>query len=139
MGTGTGKSYLINALNQLLGDSCILTGTTGTAGFNICGITLHSALQLPIQKHSNRDLQGASLQRLQLKLTDKHYLIIDEMSMIGQKTLAWVDKRLRQGTGKLNTILGGMSVILLGDFGQLPPVPMYAQPTSNDNYFNLWT
>ncbi len=52
---GTGKSYLINALNQLLGDSCILTGTTGTAGLNICGITLHSALQLPIQKHSNRD------------------------------------------------------------------------------------
>ena len=43
---GTGKSFLIRAIAQLLGSACLLTGTTGIAGFNICGITLHSALQL---------------------------------------------------------------------------------------------
>ena len=29
---GLGKSYLINAIKALLGDTCILTGTTGLAG-----------------------------------------------------------------------------------------------------------
>ncbi len=45
---GTGKSYLISAMAQLLKDSCILTGTTGMASFNICGKTVHSVLQLPV-------------------------------------------------------------------------------------------
>ena len=132
---GTGKSYLISAIAQLLNDHCILTGTTGMASFNICGKTLHSALQLPVHRNSQRELQGAALQRLQLRHKDKHYLIIDEMSMMGHKMLAWVDKRLRQASGKLDSPLGGFSVILFGDFGQLPPVgdkPLYAQPSLND-------
>ena len=36
--TGTaesGKSYLINAIKARLGDTSILTGTTGLAGYNI--------------------------------------------------------------------------------------------------------
>lgn len=32
---GTGKSYLISAIAQVLGDTCVLTGTTGMAAFNI--------------------------------------------------------------------------------------------------------
>ena len=32
---GSGKSYLINAIKARLGDTCILTGTTGLAGYNI--------------------------------------------------------------------------------------------------------
>ena len=128
---GTGKSFLINALAHLLGDQCILTGTTGIAGFNIAGSTLHSTLQLPVRTLNKTDLQGAALQRLQLRLQGKHYLIIDEFSMLGQRTLAWIDKRLRQASGKLNTPLGGYSVILFGDFAQLPPVgdrPLYSSP-----------
>lgn len=131
---GTGKSYLISAIAGLLSNVWILTGTTGMASFNICGKTLHSAIQLPIH-YTNQHDQGASLQRLQLTLRGKHYLIIDEMSMIGHKTLAWVDKRLRQATALLDSPLGGLSVILFGDFGQLPPVgdrPLYAEPTNNE-------
>ena len=45
------------------------------------GVTLHSAAQLPIREF--RDLQGSSLQRLQLRLNGKKFLIVDEMSMIG--------------------------------------------------------
>ncbi|CAB4005609.1 ATP-dependent DNA helicase PIF1-like [Paramuricea clavata] len=72
--------------------------------------------------------QGDSLQRLQLSLEGKRFLIIDEMSMIGHKMLSWLDNRLRAGTGKEDVPFGGMSVILMWDFGQLPPVgdkPMY--------------
>ena len=129
---GTGKSYLISAIAHLLRQKCVLTGTTGMASFNICGKTLHSALKLPVHSITQRELQGTSLQQLQLKMKDKHYLIIDEMSMIGHRMMAWIDKRLRQASGKLDVPLGGFSVILFGDFGQLPPVgdrPLYAEPT----------
>ena len=132
---GTGKSYLISAIAQLLNQSCALTGTTGMASFLIYGKTLHSALTLPVRGNTQKDLQGASLQKLQLNMKDKYYLIIDEMSMIGHRMLAWVDKRLRQATGKIDSPLGGISVILFGDFAQLPPVgdrPLYALPSYHD-------
>ena len=85
---GTGKSYLISAIAHLRKDTCILTGTTGMASFSICGKTLHSALQLPVHANNQQELQGAALQQLQIRLKDKHYLIIDEMSMIEQRMLA---------------------------------------------------
>ena len=135
---GSGKSYLIYALKCPLGDTCILTRTTGLAGYNIDGCTLHSALQLPVRNHNNNDLQGTVLQSLQLRFFGKQYVITDEMSMLGQRTLAWVDKRLRQATGKLNEPLGGISVMLLGDFAQLPPFgdkSIYASPSKSSSLF----
>ena len=99
---GTGKSFLIRAIAQLLGRACLLTGTTGIAGFNICGITLHSALQLPLQFSNGKDLQGQALYRLQQRLQNIQYLILDELSMLDQRQLFWVDRRLRQATGNLN-------------------------------------
>ena len=131
---GTGKSYLIASIKQSLGSSCILTGTTGMAAFNINGSTIHSALQLPVQNFRKKELDGKSLQRLQMELSGVHYIIIDEMSMLGLRMLAWIDKRLRQNTGKLDEAFGDMSLIFIGDFAQLPPVgdrPMYAMPTSS--------
>ena len=44
------------------------------------------------------------------------------MSMIGHKMLSWLKNRLRAGTGKEDIPFGDMSVIIMGDFGQLPPV-----------------
>ena len=58
-----------------------------------------------------------------------HYLIIDEMSMVGRKMFGQVDSRLRQVFPHYaDQVLGGCSVLLFGDFGQLPPVmdlPLY--------------
>lgn len=127
---GTGKSFLIQAIAQLLQDKCILTATTGTAAFHISGIILHSGLHLPVQKHNCNDLRGQALAMLQHKLKDIRYLIVDEISMLGQNMMAWVDKRLRQATTHLEVPFGSISVILIGDFAQLPPVgdrPLFAQ------------
>ena len=86
---GTGKTYLISAVKQVLGTQCVVTATTGIAAFSIKGETLHSAAQLPIREY--RELQGDSLQRLQLRLEGKSFLIVDEMSMIGHKMLSSLD------------------------------------------------
>ena len=130
---GTGKSYLISALANLLGNTCLLTGTTGMAAYNICGKTLHSTIQIPIN-NTVTDLQGNSLRRLQQTFENKLYLLLDEMSMMGQRMMTTMDKRLRQATAQLDVPMGGMSVILIGDFAQLPPVcdrPLYAtNPTT---------
>ena len=40
---GSGNSCLINAIKARLGDTCILTGTTGLAGYNIDGFTAASS------------------------------------------------------------------------------------------------
>jgi len=76
---GTGKSYLINAICQCLGDNCILTDTTGMAAVNICGKTLHSTLKLPIHTNVEKDMQGSSLQKLQITFQHKAHIIIDEV------------------------------------------------------------
>ncbi|PKB92211.1 hypothetical protein RhiirA5_387844, partial [Rhizophagus irregularis] len=50
--------------------------------------------------------------------------------MVGRRMFALIDMRLRQAFPEYNNEpFGGRSVIMLGDFGQLPPVrdlPMYA-------------
>ncbi len=84
---------------------------------------------------TKRTCKGNALQGLQLDLKDIRYLVIEEMSMIGQRMLAWMDKRLRQATGKLDQPMGGLSLILFGDFGQIPPAgdqPLYAPPSTSE-------
>ena len=54
--------------------------------------------------------------------------------MLSQVKLAQIDKRLRQATGK-NTFFRGISVILVGNPGQLLPVcgtPLYQYPTKTN-------
>ena len=131
---GTGKSYLINAISNLLREKCAVTPTIGKASYNIRGITIHSLLKLPIGSRGKKDLTGQSLCRLQESLNGVQYILIDEYSMLGQVAFGWIDKRCKQATGYCNKVLGGKSLILIGDPGQLPPVadkPLYhAKPSS---------
>ena len=55
---GTGKSYLINYIRNLLQSKCVVTATTGKAAYNIRGVTVHSLLKLPIGSRSSKDLTG---------------------------------------------------------------------------------
>ena len=132
---GTGKSYLINAIRSLLGTSCAVTATTGKASYNINGCTIHSLLKLPVGSRGNKELTGQALLRLQNNLKGISYIIIDEYSMLGQTMLGWIDRRCRQATGISDEVFGGLSIILFGDPGQLPPVadkPLYhSKPTSS--------
>ena len=151
MGTaGTGKSYLIQAIqcrlleiarnNGLIIKSPILVlALTGVAAFNIHGAMIYSALSIPVNS-SNFDIGGERLKQLQKRLHDVKYIIIDEKSMVGRKMLTLIDMRLRQAFPKhQDQPFGNRSVILIGDFGQLPPVmddAMYMQNLRRDPLSN---
>lgn len=81
------------------------------------------------------ELTGQKLCRLQERLCKIEYIRIDEYSMLGQVTVGWIDRRLKQATGHYDKFLGGKSVILTGDSGQLPSVrdkPLYhSKPTNS--------
>ena len=131
---GTGKSYLIYALCNLLREKCVVTATTGKASYNIRGVTIHSLLKLPVGPRGNKDLTGQNLSKLQKSLDGIEYILIDEYSMLGQNTFGWIDKRCKQATGCYDKVLGGISMILIGDPGHLPPVPdkpLYHSQPSN--------
>ncbi|XP_068692831.1 uncharacterized protein [Montipora foliosa] len=119
---GTGKSYLINAIRNLLQEKCQVSATTGKASYNVSGVTIHSLLKLPVGSKGCKDLIGQALCTLQENRNGIDYILIDEYSMLGQATFGWIDKRCKQATGSHDKILDGKSMILIGDTGQLPPV-----------------
>ena len=119
---GSGKSYVIQALNHFLNRQCKVCAFFGIAAFNIKGRTLHSLLQLPIRGKNNGPLKSSALAKLQHDLNGVKYLIIDEFSVIGQKMFAWINRRCKQATGCTTIPFGGMSIILVGDIAQLPPI-----------------
>ena len=98
----------------------------------MCQNTPKLTLKLPIYSCEERDLQGAS----QLTLHNKS--IIDEMSMLGQKTFAWVDKRLRQATCALEEPLGGVSVLMFGDCSVTScwRCPLFVYSSTNGIFFH---
>ena len=132
---GTGKSFLISAISTELQnlafgenkpDPVMRVAPTGIAAFGINGMTVHSALSLPV-KSSFNPLIPSALSKLQHQWKDIKLLIIDEKSMIGRTMAGKMNSRLQQIC--TDEVLGGIGVLLFGDFAQLPPVgdsPLYS-------------
>ena len=124
---GSGKTYLIAALKQLLGNRCLVCAPTGVAADNIGGVTYQSKIPVPRdpKKLNMEDIRlpedSNRLQALEGDFENVSYLIIDEMSMVGRRSLGQVDDLLRQAKGREQPF-GGINVLLVGDHGQLPPV-----------------
>ena len=74
-------------------------------------------------------LQGDQLRRLQLEFKDAKLLVVDEKSMMGTRMLFMVHSRLCEAfPERANLPFGGVSIVLMGDYAQLPPVldkPVY--------------
>lgn len=132
---GTGKSFLISAISTELQNLAsqenkptpvMRIAPTGIAAFGINGMTAHSALSLPV-KGSFNPLIPSTLTRFQQQWRHIKLLIIDEKSMIGRTMAGKMDSRLRQIIA--HEVMGGVGVLLFGDFAQLPPVgdsPLYS-------------
>lgn len=113
---------------QLGGNSFRLMAPTGAAAVNIGGATIHSSLSLGISKEFKK-MGDEQLTKFQDDMRPCHFLIIDEMSMVGCSLLKKIDLRCREAKPQhCNKPFGGLFLYLLGDIKQLPPVldrPVY--------------
>ena len=106
-----------------LGISPAVTASTGIAATHIGGYTIHSWSGIGIK----RDLDLYALdkitqnERVVRRVRNTCVLIIDEVSMLSATTLGMVDRVCREIRHK-DAPFGGLQVVLVGDFFQLPPV-----------------
>ncbi|ETI30094.1 hypothetical protein F443_22787, partial [Phytophthora nicotianae P1569] len=138
---GTGKSRVINAVDAFCeswhrSDTVVKTALTGKAATLIGGRTLASFMM-----------------RLKHAIREKHFgpldlLVIDEISMMKKTEWLRLDKLLRCYKRMPDVPFGGVHIVLVGDFLQMPPVkadPIYIDPavkrkptTVDVEGFDLW-
>ena len=123
---GTGKSFTIkNIVNYLIKFNINygLTALTGCAASLINGQTIHSYLCLGINKSLNDIYKDISIKYpMKLKSLKKlKTLIIDEVSMMNNELLELINS-LFQMINNNDKPFGGIQLIMVGDFHQLPPV-----------------
>ena len=88
----------------------------------INGQTLHSVFKIPRNAKDYKPLTGQRARDLCNILSNVKFIILDEFSMIGCKTLALIDRRCKEATGNHGEDFGGLNIWLLGDIKQLPAV-----------------
>ncbi len=123
---GAGKTHTINTYIAYLrshGVEPAITASTGIAATHIHGQTIHSWSGIGINKHlSHYDIDRiASTEYIVRRIKKNAVLIIDEISMIDAATLDAVDRVCRE-VRQNEEVFGGMQVVLVGDFFQLPPI-----------------
>lgn len=123
---GAGKTYVLNsyiAWLEAAGLSVAVTASTGIAATHIGGMTIHSWSGIGVRDTLTRyDLdQILQKERLIKRFEKAQVLVIDEISMLDGTVLDMVDAVLKAGR-KSTEPFGGLQVVLVGDFFQLPPI-----------------
>lgn len=122
---GTGKSYTIKKIIEYferIDRNYALTALTGCAASLINGSTLHSYLYLGINKKLDEIYKDILKYRPKYnKLKSLETLIIDEISMMNNELIELVDNLFKMIKNN-NKPFGGIQLILIGDFHQLPPI-----------------
>lgn len=135
-GAGVGKSRLLTIIEQSVKRAYIkqagndhekapvvVMAPTGTAAFNVKGMTIHSALAIPPNKEfaNYQALCCDRINSMRVAWAEVKLIIIDEISMVGNRMLMYIDLRLRQ-IFNCNKPFGGRYVLVFGDLLQLRPV-----------------
>lgn len=105
---GSGKSFVIQHLRNVLKDRCLLTAMSGIAAQLIGGKTAHSSFGIhPTYGVYKSKKVDANLNR--------QLIVVDEISMASGKFF-------RQILRRLDEILPRPTLLMVGDFMQLPPI-----------------
>lgn len=136
---GAGKSHTVNQYVTYLRAHAIevaITASTGIAATHIGGMTIHSWSGIGIKdKLTKSDIQHIKdLPHYAKRIKKAKVLIIDEVSMLDGKIFALVD-RVCQGVRDSVDPFGGLQVVCVGDFFQLPPVVRRKVASEDD----LWS
>ncbi len=129
---GTGKSHLIKKIVDYcnhIEKTVAITAMTGTASSIIGGKTIHSWGSLGI---GNREAQYYSERILaswpkKIKWKRCRVLIIDEVSMLTANFFELIEDVARNVRSNSRPF-GGIQLVLIGDFYQLPPVFKASEP-----------
>lgn len=116
-GAGTGKSTLIKWLSKEFMGEAVICAPSGVAALNIGGKTIHSLCHFPPTWVIPSDIKINS--RSVVKYA--RLLIIDEISMVNANLLDALDEYLKLNRNNQEPF-GGISILMVGDLHQLPPV-----------------
>ena len=123
---GAGKTHVVNEFIEWLQASGIepsITAATGIAATHVGGMTLHSWSGIGVADSlSPADVDRiASREPVARRVGKARVLIIDEISMLSAATLEAADAVCRE-VRRSSEPFGGLTVVFVGDFFQLPPV-----------------
>ncbi|MBP9812540.1 AAA family ATPase, partial [Candidatus Gracilibacteria bacterium] len=123
---GSGKTFLVNRFIRHChehGIGVAVTASTGIAATHIGGMTIHSWSGMGIRDTlTQEDLEYILAREYLMKRFAKtSVLIIDEISMLGGNFLESLDILLQRARVSPEPF-GGIQILLVGDFFQLPPV-----------------
>jgi len=121
---GSGKTWTINEFVKQAKrkhKKVVVTATTGLASSHIGGQTIHSWSGIGLDDHLHDDYIYTMSETRKKDIRKTDVLIIDEISMMHDYNLDMVDEAMRI-IRENDSPFGGIQVILVGDFFQLPPV-----------------
>jgi ATP-dependent DNA helicase PIF1 len=121
---GSGKSFLIqHYLRDQDRKECPVLASTGAAAILVGGRTFHSFFGLGIMQGGLEATieRAVSNKRVVRRLKKTKALIIDEVSMLSGTTIRAAEAIAREARGS-ELPWGGLKIIAVGDFAQLPPV-----------------
>ncbi len=130
-GAGSGKSHLLNFLKRNYGQFGLeVTASTGVAAVNVGGATIYSwagigLANLPIDQIVENIL-SKKFSRVRRRIRQVRALAIDEISMISAEVFEILDQVFRR-VRENDKPMGGMQLLLFGDFLQLPPINKTSQ------------
>lgn len=123
---GSGKTHAVNEYVAYLRSSDIehaVTASTGIAATHLNGMTIHSWSGIGVKKTLDEydlDFIAANEKRAK-RIKNARALIIDEVSMLSAQAVNMIDRVLRTLRHSSDPF-GGLQVVFVGDFFQLPPV-----------------
>ncbi|MCO5112586.1 MAG: PIF1 family ATP-dependent DNA helicase [Bdellovibrionaceae bacterium] len=120
---GSGKSFLIKYFQKQLTKPLPIVASTGAAAVIVGGCTFHSFFSLGIMKGGLEKTIERALKdkRLLKRLKKTSAIIIDEISMIDPEAFYAAEQICRYALDP-DLPFGGLKIIAVGDFFQLPPV-----------------
>lgn len=123
---GVGKSTLISKMLDLNLErdrplNTAVVAPTGRAALNVGGTTIHSFFRFPITALNHQIVCNSLKDEVIEKLTTLEVLIIEEVSMVRIDLFVAMDIALKEARDNKEPF-GGIQVIAIGDFNQLPPV-----------------
>jgi len=138
---GVGKSFVTNLIINLLrrhhgrafSRKVCITASTGIASTHVDGTTLHAATGVGVPRCWDHFGRMFYQDKVVERRWSRHYevLFVDEISMLSGEMLDTLN-RIIQKLRRSKEPFGGLQVVFVGDFAQLPPVPEDPSYTTSD-------